>query len=334
MSVRVRRATEDELDGWDDLVRRSPHATPFHLAGAMDVLAEHSSTTLHPLVGLVGEETVGLLPVYDRGLGPVSGVFSPPPNLKVSSQGPVLLNFEKLKARKATRRHAAFIDECLAYVDREIGPRYLLVRTPPRYDDARPLAWNGLSVTPRYTYAVDLRRGQDALLQSFSGDARGNITGEYDPEVEIRQAGADAIRRIVTQLRERHAEQGESYPVTPEFVQALYRTLPDGTVRPYECTVDNEFAGGMITVELGDTIYRWQGGAKTELGVPINDLVDWHVISDAMERGRSRYDLVGANTRRLAGYKAKFAPELEPYYEAVRSGVSMRALAGIYKRLR
>lgn len=334
MSVTVRSATDDDLDRWDDLVRRSPHGTPFHRTGAMDVLAEHSNTSLHPLIGVVGQEPVGLLPMYEKQIGPFSVAFSPPPNLKVNAQGPLLLNFEKLKTRKATQRHGSFIDRCRNYLDDKINPRYLLVRTPNRYEDPRPLLWNEFSVEPRYTYVVDISSDRETLLSSFSSDARQNVTAEYDRDIDIHEAGDSAIERIVSQLQARHAEQNETYRVTSAFVEDLRRTLPDGTVRPYECVVDGEFAGGMIALEHGDTMYRWQGGAKTDLGVPINDLVDWYIIRDAMERGLSRYDLVGANLRRLANYKAKFAPELEPYFEAVRSDLPMRALAAIYRRLR
>lgn len=62
--IRVGRASADELDRWDDLVRSSRQGTFFHRRSPLRVLADHSDTTLHPLVGYKGQEPVGVFPVF------------------------------------------------------------------------------------------------------------------------------------------------------------------------------------------------------------------------------------------------------------------------------
>jgi len=56
---------------------------------------------------------------------------------------------------------------------------------------------------------------------------------------------------------ERHAEQGESFPIDAEFMRRLFEELPDGTVRPVVCRCEGEFAGGKILLELGDQAIDW-----------------------------------------------------------------------------
>jgi len=133
---------------------------------------------------------------------------------------------------------------------------------------------------------------------------------------------------------ERHAEQGESFPIDAEFMRRLFEELPDGTVRPVVCRCEGEFAGGKILLELGDQAIDWISVADRDVDIPVTDLVDWWYIT---ERGRSRiesYDLAGANNPRLSRYKAKFAPDLATYYRTERGSWPTMAATKLYGKFR
>jgi hypothetical protein len=332
--VEVTLADQDDIEKWDSYVDRSPQGNVFHYTGSLETIASHSNTELHRLIGYKGQEVIGLFPVFERRVVGQSALFSPPPNLLIPYQGPALLNVEKLKRRKAERRHGRFVRRCFEWCFEELNPRYASLRTDGRYGDLRPIKWSGFDVTPDYTYTVDLTVGEEELLASFSSDARGNVRDGEEIEYTVQQGGEEAIRRIVAQIVERHAAQDLFYGVTPEFVADLYRSLPDGTLRPYTIAIEGEFVGGMVTVEDDDTIYRWQGGAKHDRGVPANDLLDWEIMTDAIDRELETYDLVGASNPRLNGYKAKFGPDLRTFHSAERANPVASLAAEAYKRLR
>lgn len=332
--ITVRRADADDRESWDDYVERSPHGTAFHRLDALDVQANHAGATVHPLVGRKGQETVGVFPVFTVTKAGMTTAFSPPPNLHVPYLGPALLNFEKLKSRKAERRNARFVDGCLDWLDRQVSPKYTHVRTVSGYEDVRPFDWQGFDVTPRYTYAVDLTPGEEEVMMNFSSDARNNVRGADDDRYDIYEGGTDAVERIVAQVKRRHDEQGESYSLDAAFLADLKRRLPEGTVRPYVCTVDGSFAGGIVAVDDGTAVYRWQGGVKTDGDLPVNDLLDWRIMRDAIDRGRERYDLVGANNRRICGYKSKYGPDLRQYRSLETGTRAMTALSNVYKWIR
>lgn len=323
----------DDAETWDALVDRAGGATPFHRYAALEVFADHTDTTLHPLVARKGQEPIGLFPVFELSRGPITAAFSPPPSRKISYLGPLTLLDPNAKQRRRERSHANFVESALAYVDREISPRYVNVRTPPGYDDPRPMLWNEFDATPRYTYHLDLTRDPDDLLAAASSDLRSNVTGTDRDAFEIRTGDREGLHRIVREAQERHAEQGVSYGVTSPFVRDLSRALPEA-MTAYVCTVDDEFVGGTITLADEETVYRWQSVVDFEAPVPAQDLLDWHVVEAGHEAGRERYDLVGANDRRLCGYKAKFAPDVATHYELQRSGPLMDLAAGAYRRLR
>ena len=328
----VARATEDALDDWDDHVERSPHGTPFHRLPSLRAQADHSDTTLVPLLGQKGQETVGLFPVFVGAKAGITVASSPAPDLWISSLGPVLASVDGLKQRRAEARHRRFVGAAVAWLRRAVDPRYVHVSAARRYDDPRPFEWNDFSVDPRHTYVVDLTRGTDELLAAFSSDARRNVTDE-DLAYEVAVGGPSTIRRTIAQVRRRYEAQDEPYTVPADFVVDLYEDLPDGTVRPYVCRQGGEFVGGMVVLADGDTVYRWQGGAKTDGDLPVNDLLDWRIIRDAAAEGFARYDMDGANEPRLCEYKSKFAPDVETYYRMERGAPWLRLGSRIYTEL-
>lgn len=334
MSVEVEELGAGRRAEWERLVEKSPGTTPFHRGPLLEVVADHADATVHRLVGYKGEEPVGLFPVFVVSKGPVSTAFSPPPSLMIPYLGPALLNGAKLKPSNAERRNRRFVEGCLDYVDERVGPRYVYVRTGTRYPDVRPFTWNDFESTPRFTYVVDLSDGADALFDRFSRDARTNVRDAKDANYVVEERGIEATRTIINQVRTRHDEQNEWYPLTAEFVEALYESAPEGVIRPYICEVDGETAGGSIVLEHGDTAYGWQGVVTPEVDLDVNDVIHWHVIRDVIERGVGRYDLVGANNHRLSRYKSKFAPSLETYTSLERSTPDMTLAAKAYKRLR
>ncbi|WP_410767598.1 lipid II:glycine glycyltransferase FemX [Haloferax sp. DFSO60] len=336
MTIEVRHANQDDLERWDQYVEQSTHGSLFHQYAALQIQAKHAGAELYPLVGFKGQEIVGLFPVFKITKGPIRTAFSPPPELRVSYLGPVLLNMDKLKQRKRERRHHEFMDGCFEWIQNEIRPQYTHIRLDGTYTDLRPFSWNSFTITPSYTYHVDLTGGEEEVLMNFSSDARANIRNAPEDSYTIEEGGLEEIELIVEQITERYESQGISYRITPDFVKDLYTSLPEGQIRPYTLRVDGEFIGGILVTDYKDVVSRWQGGVRTDIDVDIavNDLLDWRVMTDAIERGRTTYDLVGADNRRINKYKAKFNPELRPFYSLEKGESGIGTLAHLYKSIR
>ncbi|WP_253737449.1 GNAT family N-acetyltransferase [Halohasta salina] len=322
----------DDPDAWNELVERSPQATPFHRAESLGVMADYADARLHPYVGYKGQEPVGIFPLFELSKGPVTAAFSPPPKQKISYLGPALVTLNG-KQRRREKTNSRFIAACLDELDATVDPSFVHLRTATGYTDSRPFVWAGFEPTTRYTYEVDLDRSEDDLLAAFSSDARSNITGTDADAYEISRGGVVEIRRTIRRLQQRHAEQDVAFEITPEFVVDLWRELPDDVFRIYACHRGDRFVGGHITLETGDTVYGWQSWGDMDAPIPVNDLLDWAIISSARERGLERYDLVGANNERISKYKAKFAPELRTYQTLQRGTPVLTLAAEVYKRI-
>lgn len=335
MSIDVSREEDLTPDEWNRLAERARYTDAIHQFEALEVLAEHSGSTVHRLVGYKGQEPVGIFPVFERQYGPLTAVFSPPPSLRIVYLGPGLLNMDKLKQRKTERRQRQFVDGVFEWIEDTVDPKYVHIRTAPGYPDVRPFTWNDCSVDPTYTYQVDITGSESDLLGRFSRDARSNVRSAEEYDYDIAERGPGAIDRILEQVRARYESQDISYQVTPEFVHDLYERTPEGTVRPYTCRLDDEFVGGILAFEFGDTIARWQGGVKPDADreFPTNDMLDWSLMQAGRSRGLTTYDLVGADNPRINRYKSKFSPRLAPFY-SIERGTTLGNLASrVYKQI-
>jgi len=325
---------EVDREPWNRHVERSPLAGTLHRYEALATLADHAGADLTTLAGYKGQEPVGVFPVFAIRKWPVTAVVSPPPSQHVPYLGPALLNMDKLKQRKAERRQRRFLEGAVDAIDRIYDPMYVHLRTVPDYPDLRPLMWNGFDVTPRHTYVVDLERDREDLLASFSSDARSNVRNTDPDAYDITEAGRGSVASIIEQVRERFAAQDVPFDLTAALVEGLYDSLPEGSVRPYVCHVDGAFAGGILALDDGQRVARWQGGVKVDgVDLPVNDLLDWRVMADALERDRDSYDLVGADTSRISSYKAKFAPDLRRFHALERGSTAVSLFVRGYRAL-
>ena len=199
----LRLWTEESVDAADysayvEMVR---HATPFHAPGWLRVLDEGGRGGMHILRVSEGAETIALFPHLHARKGPVSFLASPPPEAGVQYLGPLFPGLEDLKQDKRERRLTRFADALLDHV-RETKVRYLQVRMAPGLDDARPFLWAGFSVSPRYTYQIDLHDGVEAiwerLKKSVRSDIRrteGGITIEWNREADFDAGQLDVLIR-------------------------------------------------------------------------------------------------------------------------------------------
>ena len=331
MGLDITELTRAEGDTWNSALERTSERTPFHRFEALEVFAAHTDADLHPLMAYKGQEPVGLFPVFTLRKGPITAAFSPPPALKVSYLGPVVLAQPGMKPHSTEKRRRRVIDGSLSWLDRHHDPAYVHVRTSFGAPDPRPFDWATFAETPRFTYVVELDAEPETVKDRFSRDARSNIE-EAREACSVTEAGQAAARRIVTQVQARYEEQDIEFPLTTDFVEELYRALPDGYLRPYACRVDGEFVGGSLVLDDGERVYNWQGTTKPDSAYDVNDLLHWEVLRAAADRDASAYDLVGANDARLSRYKSKFASTLRTYHSLERSSTGVGTAARLYRQ--
>lgn len=317
-----------DFDEWERALPETGFEV-FHTAKALSVLERHSASGLYLLGGYRGEQLVGMVPLFVRNApGGVRVISSPPPAMSVPRLGPILQPTSP-KRRKQEKVNREFTKGVLDTLDVD-SPRTLLrMICPPEYIDPRPYRWAGCTVSPSFTYRLDIGdRSPDDLLKSFSQSLRREIRSGEELDLTIETAGVEGGKRVFEETAARYGEQSQHFGVKWPYVQDVISSLHERCRVYIARDPDGEYLGGVIALFSNDAAYYWLGGTRANYeNTSVNSLLHWRIIHDVAEDppidSVSEYDLVGANTERLCPYKAKFAPDLAPYYVVESGGVAL-----------
>ncbi len=300
----------------------------FHTAEALSVLERHSASDLLLLGGYRGEQLVGMMPVFVRRVGGIRIISSPPPAMSVPRLGPIVMPTSP-KRRKQEKVNREFTTEVLDTLDVDSTRTLLRFICPPEYTDPRPYRWAECSIEPSFTYRLAIEdRSPDDLLKSFSQSLRREIRSDAASDLTIETTGVEGGERVFEETAARYGEQTQHFGVTWPYVEDVISSLNERCRVYVARDPDGEYLGGIIALYSNDAAYYWLGGTRsTYENTSVNSLLHWRIIRDIAENppidSVSEYDLVGANTERLCPYKAKFAPELAPYYVVESGGMAM-----------
>ena len=301
----------------------------FHTREALEAMDRHLRGELRLYGGFKGEQPVGLLPVFVRRRSIGRAILSPPPSTGTPHLGPIVMS-NSPKRRKRERVNRRFVEAVLDELAVDSSRTLLRLVCAPSYADPRPFRWSGMDVRAEFTYHLDVTDDPEELLRSFSKSLRREIRDLEDTDLTVaaEDDGLAAAGRVYEDIADRYAEQGESFPLTEAYVLDLVEALEDRCRVYVARDGDGEYLTGVVVVYSNDAAYYWEGGARaTYDDASVNSLLHWAVVRDVAVdpdlASVSRYDMVGANTPRLCRYKAKFSPELVPYYVVESGGPTM-----------
>jgi hypothetical protein len=307
------------LEEWGDALPKTGFEV-FHTPEALSVMDDHADADLQLYGGFKGQQAVALVPLFVRrpAFGP-KVVLSPPPSLGVPYLGPILMPVSP-KQKKQERLNQKFTDAILDEIGMEESRTVFRIMGSPGYDDPRPFIWSDMESTPSFTYRVDLDgKSMDDLVNQFNKSLRYEMRKGQDLDITIERGDLDDARRIHRDIAERFEEQDSDTNLTWPYVRDLVDGLGDRARVYVARDPDGEYLGGIMVLYSNDTAYYWQGGAAASYeNVSVNTVLHHRILSDIVEDPPfddvSAYDLVGANTKRLCSYKAKFGGDLTRYY--------------------
>lgn len=293
----------------------SPQRTPFaHLAfGDAASRAFGLGGRILGVMDDAGAWRGGLL-VFERRLGPVRVSAHPPlaPYLAPVLDGP--LDAAAVHARTSP----------LDALAGALGRRYpqATLALPPGYADARPLAWGGWRLEPRYTYATELPAGADPARWS-------SATRRLTKRAEGLRLDEDPghARAAATRMREAFARGGVDFRVDDGAAAQVAGALVDaGLARVFAALPEGEATpeAALVVAHDGRTAYYWIAGSRPG---PAMTVLLAHALRRIAEAGMTTFDWCGANTPSVAEFKRRFGAALAPVVRArwARPGV-FRAL--------
>jgi CelD/BcsL family acetyltransferase involved in cellulose biosynthesis len=304
---------------WDLFQSRAFGATPFHRAAWLRAAERASHFRLRAIVVREGGGWVATVPLYESRRGPVRLTWSPPPNLGLPFLGPTMFVPSASRASHREGLWRQLVSLLLERVDRDWAPHVTRLILGPDFQDIRPFIWSGFQSVPKYRYVIDLGPPPTTLLGSFQQEARKWIR-RAEGRIVFREGGIAEALSIVEGTARRYREQGRMYGVTPPFMNDLFDSVTAGSLRSFVVEREGTFVTGLIGV-VEEGIFRvWQGGHRPQGDEPgASEWLMWSAMLWARERGRTTFEILGANTPQLVRFKLKFNPELRLHFMVERA---------------
>jgi lipid II:glycine glycyltransferase (peptidoglycan interpeptide bridge formation enzyme) len=326
MSLEVFNETDSKR--WDDIVASSASGTLYHTWEWLRIVEKHSQSKLFPLVFFDSEDDApfGAIPLfYMKKLG-LKMVFSPPPRAAITL-GPILLN----KGYKQHKFELAYL-EFQANIDRfikRLGANYTSITTSLNLPDVRPFSWAGYTVSPCYTYKVDLSQGEEIIWEHLSRYLKKNIKHAEKNGVDIIKITDNSkLDYIYNSLEKRYAEKHSNFSLHKDYIQHLVEQFGKSTIEILVAIHNEKEVGALICTAYKHTLTTWVGGFRgisNKQGA--NELLHWRAMSNAINEGYHWFEIMGANTRHLCEFKARFCPDIFIYFHMKKADL-LGSLAG------
>jgi hypothetical protein len=312
----VRQVEPDEHDSWDEFVEQSPQGTLYHTSRwkrVIDAAYQPASLRLlacfgpHGIVGgcvLLDREKYGQRTGVTPLLTPYAGfLLEEPPGGKLSDK---------------VSRQAAILGAMTAVLAKEFA--YQNITNSPGLTDSRALDDAGYSVTPRFTYLLNLRLPLDELWQRLDGSVRRQIrkaeraqlalSDQFDPRV-----GYDLFRGTF-------GRGGGDCPVSQELFLAVTQGDALRDYRAIHCVHDSEkLVAYIVTLRFRGTVYYAVASTHPDyLSEGHSSFLVWEVIKGLAGAEFETLDFVGANIPSIARFKEGFNPQLQLYFQVERFG--------------
>ena len=331
--IKVKVADEKGLEVWDKIVDSSEMGTIFHKLDWLKAAEKHTKSTFYPLIGYEGQEVICLFPVFYKKRAFIKMAFSPPPKSAIPYMGPV---FRYLSNRQTSieKLHENFVNEAMRFITKELCSDYIMIKTQRNLLDIRSFLWEGLEAHPNYTYIVPIQRSTTSLFECLSNEMRIHIRkAEKEKLLEVREGDVTDFKALIRMTMDRYQEQGKTFGPTSEYLLRIYESFPDN-IDVVGLIHDGQIIGGLILLKYGGIVAHWLAGITPEKRVRgANELLHWWAIKKYKEKGYKYYELMGANTKHLCSFKAKFNPNVNVYFRLTRRDRKSRIAESIYNRL-
>ena len=196
------------------------------------------------------------------------------------------------------------------------------VKITPYILDSRPLRWNGYDVVPLYTYFINLTGGVESVWKNLNRKLRVSIEKTRKEGVVIEDGDFEDLEFLRLSLYERFLEQGlkPKKDYYKRYLEEIYKAFYPSNMKIIVAKYNGERVGGLVVLFYKNWSALWIGIPKTDLkGIYPNDLAQWEAIKWACQNGYKYYEEMDAgDDPRLRHFKAKFNPDLVPWYSATK----------------
>lgn len=296
-----RRIEAVPQEQWDLLLRQFPHATAFHSSAWLRSVAEAYRLRLILLRSTVDGRLEALWPCLSMRKGPLRIIGSPLPGWSTPYLGPLIRPGTNAAEALRAMLGDSMLRRCAYFACKVLNNGSEINLAPMNFNSTLRLE----------TYRLDLSPSEDVLWNNCRRECRNHIRKAEKHGVEIRHETDDAIVDDFWSMSlETFGKAGVRPTYTREFIDAVWKHCrPHGSLDVISAFHQGTRIATLFLPGNGHTMHYWGGASRLEFRhIPANNLLQWHAIRMAKQRGLATYDFVGTYGK-PGTFKASFGPE-------------------------
>jgi hypothetical protein len=300
--VRIRELSQNEVHGWDQLVRQFSNHRVVHTQAWIRSLTASGLGRPVFMIFEKDNQIVGCMPGLLSEIGPIRLFGSPPPASQTASMGPLF--------HPGLVTTSELMEALVPFLEGELGVDHMEIMSPDL--DSASMVGLGFRGEPWPTYRVRLHPEDPARsLRAFKESARRNVNRAIKLGLQVRfESDESFVDEHYEQVTEVYVRGGHAVNFKRQRVLECFRQLRESgnllavsVILPDKPTV---IATGMFTIE-GTELLLWTWAHRSEhRWYRPTELMTWRVMQRAMEAGCHTFDLMG-----LGEFKTKFGAELD-----------------------
>jgi len=319
---------------WEDLIQRSPQATPVHTLEWLKIIEKHTQSKLYIFAGYLGNQIVAAIPFFYQKRGFLKTFSSPIGSAMIQNLGPIIPDYDIIKQDKREYYFREFQKELDNYINKNFKPDSIVIITAPNLLDARPYIWNKYAVSPKYNYIKNIEN-LEGVWSGFKKQLRKNIESAKKVGITVDEGDFDDFKFIVERLSRRLDEQELSFPTSKEYLIDVYQRFFPDNLKIFVAKCQGNPITGIIVLAYKDKLSIWVGATQTELkGIYPVDLLQWNIIEWGNKNGYKFCEILGANMPSISYFKSRYNFDLEIYYSVKKSRGILRILNAIQSIIR
>lgn len=220
--------------------------------------------------------------------------------------------------KRVLREIAGFLEDS--------GPAFVKLEWPHTVTDVQPLLWQGMEISPKYTYVIGLSVPEETLRKNADPKVRGLLDpGELLLDTQASPAELMAIVHRTFQKKSLRTNERTAAALVEQAYAG--RRLIATVVRR-----GDEIQGAFVCVHDSHTCYYLFGHTVDACEKNTGHTGLWHCIQQARARGLQCFDFEGSMIPGVEHFFRSFGGRQVPYFQLTAGNRWIRLLWQLFRK--
>ena len=193
------------------------------------------------------------------------------------------------------------------------GFNWVNVSLPCKFTDVQPFIWDGFTVSPRYTYLLDISNEEAQLAKHFGKGLKNDLSNSSKYEIVFSDQLSEVVLQFLAVTSAEHRAEVE---------QKIWKNIMGASASDSHTITTTahyqHYKGVVCVMQAGETGIYLFGNSDKNSPLALNSVALMKTIAILKSRGVTTLDFEGSMIPGIERYFRSFGGELTPYFNILK----------------